>query len=511
MNQNMEQRAYCAMGAASGKELEGTFHVAGRREVDLALTEANSAYDQLRALPSDRRAEFLVSVASKLRQAGEAILVRCEAETALPLQSRLQGELERTCQVLEIFAGKVRSGELQDCRITAPLPNRQPRPRPDIRRMRIGIGPVVVIEASNFPLAFGVVGGDTASAWAGGCPVVAKAHPYHPGTSELAAAAVREAIKECGMPEGVFSLVHGGAETVKMLVLHPFTRGVAFTGSRRVGQSMRQVAASRERPLDELSLEMGSLNPMWICEDALRTRPRELAAGVFEAVTIGCGQYCTKPGNIFVPVSEGWEEFRSELAGRFIAAPLMTLLARPIADAYASASEQILSVDGARCIAAGGGADQPFGGAVKPLLYEVDFDHFRSAEILREEVFGPCVLLVKTDPNCFEEAVTLYQGELTGSLHGTQADWPRMPFLIQDLQRRVGRIVFNGYPPGVELCEAMNHSGPWPAALGRFTVVGPSAYERWQRLVTYQNAPMELLPPELQEANPLGLQRRREE
>lgn len=498
---------YSAVDPTTGATLPGTFRHASRGEIDAAMTAAVEAFDRVRTFPSTRRADLLERIAQELSSLKGQIVERAAQETGLPADTRLGGELDRACTVLRIFSDAVRRGYVQDVRVTSADPSRLPKPRADVRRMRVGIGPIVVIEASNFPLAFGVMGGDAGSAIAAGCPVVAKAHPFHPGTSELVAQAVQVAVKACGFPPGFFTLLHGGPEETIELVTHPFTRGVGFTGSRAAGMAIREAANKRSRPLDELSLEMGSLNPVFFFPGALASKGPELARAAVEAVLVGGGQFCTKPGHLFVPTGPAGDQFVQTLAAEFRKATGATLLAPQLSARYQQGCAALERLDGVARLACGADAESS-AAAAQPLLFEATLSAFMQQQEPRDEVFGPMSVVVRVPESQLLSAASMYEGELTATIHSVDSEADQVAPLAALLGGKVGRLLFAGFSPGVELCDGVNHGGPWPAALGRSTVVGTTSYERWLRPLCLQDMPPALLPPELQPDNPLGLSRR---
>lgn len=500
------QDGYQAWDPTTGGSLPGFFRHATEHEIHETVTAAHAAFQEVRGLSSVIRAELLERIADLLQREKAAIVERAAMETGLAPEARLAGELDRTCAVLGIFSGAIRRGELQDVRITSADPTRHPKPRADVRRMRVGIGPIVVIEASNFPLAFGVVGGDTASALAAGCPVIAKVHPFHPGTSELVGAVVAEALRDTALPTGLFSLVHGGPRETLELVRHPLTRGVGFTGSRAAGEAILRAVSERSRPLDELSLEMGSLNPVFLLPKALAASAGELARGLCDAILVGGGQFCTKPGHVYVPDGAEGDHFLTVLQSEFRNATSPILLSTDLSARYRAGCERLLSTPGVSVLAAGEPGAQ--GAAVQPILFGVRRETFLTSPGLRDEVFGPMSVVVRGGAESFASIAELYEGELTATIHGSAEEQDSMRRLSDILSPRVGRLLFRGFSPGVELCDGVNHGGPWPSALGRSTVVGTTSYERWLRPLCFQDMPDGLLPLELRSENPLGLVRR---
>ncbi len=501
-------RTFRAVNPATGETLEPDFHEAHPGEIDRALTAAAAAFATYRRFDGASRARFLETIAQEIEALGEALLERARAETGLP-PARLTGERGRTCAQLRLFAQVVRDGSWVDARIDPALPERQPLPRPDLRRLLQPLGPVVVFGSSNFPLAFSVAGGDTASAFAAGCPVAVKAHRAHPGTAELVGGAVRRAAAACGLPAGVFSLLHGGGATVGMaMVKHPATAAVGFTGSQAAGRALFDAAAARPRPIPVFA-EMSSLNPVFLLPGALRERGPAIAQGLLASFTLGVGQFCTKPGLVFALGGPETETFLTHFAGAVAAAPCGTMLTREIHAAFLEHRAQITAVDGVTPVAASlAGADAQRTESPASVA-RTTARTFLARRELATEAFGPFTLVVvaDTDDELLACAEAL-EGQLTATLHGTPADLAAARPLLELLETRAGRLVVNGFPTGVEVCPAMQHGGPYPATTDvRFTSVGTAALLRFARPVCYQGFADDLLPPALQRANPLGLLR----
>ena len=490
---------------ATGTPLEPIFHEAHPAEVNRAVDAAADAFTEYRRLTPEVRARFLDSIADEIEALGDALIERTTLETGLPA-ARIVGERGRTCAQLRLFAATVREGSWVDARIDTALPERTPVPRPDIRRMLKPIGPVVVFGASNFPLAFSTAGGDTASAFAAGCPVVVKAHPAHPGTGELVAGAIARAAAACGLPPGVFSFVHGGPETGAALVRHPATAAVGFTGSHAAGRALFDIASSRPDPIPVFA-EMSSVNPVLVLPGALKERGGAIAQGLFGSFTLGVGQFCTKPGLVFVVRGAEADAFVEELARIVRDAAPGTMLTAGIRDAFERGRAQMVGTEGVKVIAA---AEAPaeLGSAV-PSIAWTDAANFLARPSLANEVFGPFALVV----GCADTAEMLrciysLPGQLTATLHASDTDLATANELIEAAERRAGRVILNGFPTGVEVCPAMNHGGPYPATTDvRFTSVGTAAILRFARPVCYQNFSDDLLPAELKDANPYGILR----
>ncbi len=392
--------------------------------------------------------------------------------------------------------------------MTTPIPIANLRPRPDIRSMLRPLGPVVVFGASNFPLAFSVAGGDTASALAGGNPVIVKAHAAHPGTSELVGQMVREAVRECGMPEGVFSLLFGsGAQIGTALMKHPLVKAGGFTGSRAAGRILMDVAAARPEPIPFYA-EMSSTNPVFILPGALRERAESIATGLHTSFTLGAGQFCTKPGMVFLPQGDDAASFTDKLRQLVTASTPFHLLTRTIHSSYDSALAERNADTAVTLVAEAPRADRLAGFAVTSALFETDANAFLGSN-LDAEIFGPTTLLVRhsSRDQLLEIARTL-EGHLTATIHGTGQDLRDFADLVAILENKVGRLVFNGFPTGVEVSHAMVHGGPYPSTSdGRSTSVGTRAIFRFTRPVCYQGFPDEALPEELKDSNPMGIWR----
>jgi NADP-dependent aldehyde dehydrogenase len=493
-------------GDPRGGVLEPAFHPATPDEVDGAATLATAAFPRYRALTPDARADLLDAIAATLEGRADAIVERADLETALGAP-RLRGELGRTTGQLRMFAELLREGSWVDARIDPALPERTPLPRPDLRRMLIALGPVAVFGASNFPLAFSVAGGDTASALAAGCPVVVKAHPAHPGTSELVAGAILDAAAAQGMPDGVFSLLHGASPDVGLaLVRHPEIAAVGFTGSLRAGRALFDAAAARPVPIPVYA-EMGSINPLFILPKALERRGEAIAAGFHASLTLGGGQFCTNPGLVVAPAGEGVERFAQGVAERIAATPPAAMLTAAIGASYLEGIDRHAEVGGVGTVARVETADG--GGQGAAALLTTSAATFLDAPRLAEELFGPAALLVTGDSQ--EELLRVasgLEGQLTATIHGEPEEFEEYRELVAVLETRVGRLIYNGFPTGVEVGSAMHHGGPYPASTDvRSTSVGTAAIQRFARPICYQDAPQTLLPPELRDDNPRGVWR----
>ena len=473
-------------------------------DVDSAAAAAAGAFEGYRRVPADARAAFLDRIAMAI-EANDELIDAAHAETALPVP-RLTGERARTANQLRMFAALVREGSWVDARIDRALPARTPLPKPDIRRMLIPIGPVAVFGASNFPLAFSVAGGDTASALAAGCPVVVKAHPAHPATSDIAARAIVDAARSAGLPAGVFSLLQSTRNDIaRALVQHPQITAVGFTGSLRAGRALFDAAADRPEPIPVYA-EMGSVNPVFVLPGAVAERAAAIAAGLKDSVTMGVGQFCTNPGLTIGVGDERFDAFVQQLDGQMSAAPSGTMLTPAICRAYEAGIQRLRGLDGVSTTR----SSQTSGEAqALPALFVTDAGAFLRHREIGEEVFGPSTVVVRCGSREDLEAVaTQLEGQLTATIHGTAADLEEYAWLVSILERKAGRLLMNGFPTGVEVCPSMQHGGPYPATTdSRSTSVGTAAINRFARPVAYQNFPQSLLPPELQDANPRGIWR----
>src|ERR1700734_2326815 len=495
-----------AANPTTGERLQPGFIPATAEEVDLAVRLSDEAFAIYRNVSGRDRGAFLRAIAANIESIADDVIERATQETALP-KARLQREIARTCGQLPLFAQVAEEGSWVNARIDHSDPNRKPATKPDIRSMLRPLGPVVVFGASNFPLAFSVAGGDTASALAAGNPVIVKAHAAHPGTSELVGQMVRESVRECGLPEGVFSLLFGsGAQIGTALMKHPLVKAGGFTGSRTAGRALMDVAATRPEPIPFYA-EMSSTNPVFILSGALRERGETIAAGLHTSFTLGAGQFCTKPGMVFLPHGNDAARFTDKLRQMVAASAPFHLLTGAIHSSYDSALAQRKAGAGVTLVAEAPKAVQQ-GFAVNSALFETDADTFMGSQ-LDGEIFGPTTLLVRHSNR--DQTLLIaraLEGHLTATIHGTAQDLREFADLIAILEGKVGRLVFNGFPTGVEVCHAMVHGGPYPSTSdGRSTSVGTRAIFRFTRPVCYQGFPDEGLPQELKNENPLGIWR----
>jgi alpha-ketoglutaric semialdehyde dehydrogenase len=496
----------CAINPATGAEMEPPFHGGTAQDVTAACTLAEAAFNPYRAAPIEQRAQLLEAIAQGILDLGDTLIERVMAESALP-RPRLEGERARTAAQLRLFASLVREGRFLNAILDSAQPDRKPQPRPDLRAQKLPLGPVAVFGASNFPLAFSVAGGDTASALAAGCPVVAKSHPSHLGTSELVGRAIQKAVADCHLPEGVFSLLVGKGNAVgEALVLHPAIQAVGFTGSRRGGRALVALAAGRAVPIPVFA-EMSSINPVFVLPSALAQRAETIAQGFVDSVTLGTGQFCTKPGLAIGIASPAFDHFRTAAQSAIAAKSPTTMLNPGIHHAYCEGTTAWSADPNLRALSTPAEAT---GFTGQPMLFTTTAQHFLATPQLLEEVFGPAALLVEcANPGELIAIADHLNGQLTATLHLAEPDDTALArTLLPILERKAGRILCNGFPTGVEVTYAMVHGGPAPATSdSRATSVGAMAIERFLRPVCYQDLPVALLPEALQDANPLHLLR----
>ncbi len=499
------QETFRTSDPRDGKPTPWEFREATREETGRAAKLAASAFVHFRDLPGARRAAFLDAIASQLEAHSEDLVEVYTLESGLP-EGRARGELGRTTGQLRAFATLAREGSWCMARIDTALPDRSPVPRPDIRKFLSPIGPIAVFGASNFPFAFSTAGGDTASALAVGCPVVVKGHPLHAGTGEAVARCIQQAARETGMPEGVFShLQSGGISLGEQLVQHPAIRGVGFTGSRKAGLALFGLGQERREPIPVFA-EMGSINPVVVLPSALE-ESKGWAKAYAQSVTLGTGQFCTNPGLILGIGGPDWDRFVASLAREIREIPASCMLHKGMAENFRKLRREFLSRNGVAEVEAlqEAGEDAFVGGTVA----RVPGGAFCDNPSLQQEVFGPFTLTVAcADQEELLRAVRMLEGQLTASILGEPEEIGNQAGLLETLQNKVGRLLFNGVPTGVEVCPSMHHGGPYPATTdARFTSVGTDAVLRWVKPVSYQNAPPGLLPEALRDENPLGIWR----
>jgi NADP-dependent aldehyde dehydrogenase len=495
-----------AENPATGEQLAPDFSVATKADVDAACKLAWQAFHSYRNSSLAERAAFLAAIGNEIMALGDELLERGTAESGLP-RPRLMTERGRTVGQLRLFAEEVEAGGWLGLRIDQALPDREPLPRPDLRQRKIPLGPVAVFGASNFPLAFSVAGGDTASALAAGCPVVVKGHSAHPGTSDLVAQAVLAAAKATGMPDGVFSLLNSNLrDTGAALVAHPHIKAVGFTGSRAGGLALCRIANERPEPIPVYA-EMSSVNPVVLLPGALAERAGDLARGFVSSMTLGAGQFCTNPGLVFALESPALDEFLVAAGKALGEVAPATMLTSGIHGAYEAGLGKLERHAGVTTIARGAAANGRNCG--RGALFSVPADVLLSSPEIMDEVFGAASVVVRcNDEAALAGALQQIEGQLTATLHLNDADHALAGRLLPLLERKAGRLLANGWPTGVEVCHAMVHGGPFPATSdSRSTSVGTLAIERFLRPVCYQGLPPALLPPELR-GDAAGLPRR---
>lgn len=492
-----------SLDARTGEALPQAFAQATPEEVDAAAQAAEAAFAEYNVLAPQRRAQFLDAIADQLDALDDSFVATVCRETALPA-GRIQGERARTSNQMRLFATVLRRGDYLGARIDRAQPQRQPLPRPDLRQYRTGVGPVAVFGASNFPLAFSTAGGDTAAALAAGCPVVVKAHSGHMATAERVAEAIERAVVATGMPAGVFNMIYG-AGVGEALVRHPAIQAVGFTGSLKGGRALCELAAARPQPIPVFA-EMSSINPVLVLPAALQARGEQVARELAGSVVLGCGQFCTNPGLVIGIAGEAFSNFLAALGAQLADQPGQTMLNAGTLRSYAQGVQRLHQHPGVRHLA---GADQA-GDQAQAQLFQADVSLLLDGDaLLQEEVFGPATVAVAVaDEAELRRALQAVHGQLTATLIAEPQDLQRFAALVPLLQRKAGRLLVNGYPTGVEVCDAMVHGGPYPATSdARGTSVGTLAIDRFLRPVCYQDYPDALLPDALKNANPLGLQR----
>jgi len=487
--------------------LPGEFFVATEQEISEAISRATSAFQIYKKTSFEERAEFLDTIADEIMQLDE-LVQRAHLETGLP-EARITGERGRTAGQLKLFASLLREGSFVEAIIDTSLPDRKPLPRSDLRRMLHPIGPIAVFAASNFPLAFSTAGGDTASALASGCPVIVKAHSAHLGTNELVASAITNAAKKCRMPDGVFSsLIGEGSQLGQQLVKHPQIKAVGFTGSFRGGMALLKAAINeREEPIPVYA-EMSSINPVLVLPGKIRQELDAIVSQLSASITLGVGQFCTNPGMIYILKDENTENFVRKLSQALQQVLPATMLNQTICAAYYKERGQLLSTQGVETVLSGDGGKEDF--KASGSLAKTTAKNFAENSSLQNEVFGPSSLVVVCeDENELKTALQSLHGQLTASVMGNADELKHFQNCIDVLIARVGRMIYNGVPTGVEVSHAMMHGGPFPATTySHFTSVGTEAVKRFLRPVCYQDCPQEFLPDALKDENPLHIMRK---
>jgi NADP-dependent aldehyde dehydrogenase len=496
-----------ATNPATGEKMDPAFGGGGAAEVDRACALAAAAFDTYSNTAPEQRAAFLEACAQAIMDIGDELIERACAESGLP-RGRIEGERGRTVGQLRLFASVVREGSWIDARIDPAMPARQPMPRSDLRQRHVALGPVAVFGASNFPLAFSVGGGDTASALAAGCPVVVKAHSAHPGTSELVGRAIQKAVQQCGLPEGVFSLLFGNGGTLgSALVADPRIKAVGFTGSRSGGTALMKIAANRPEPIP-VHAEMSSINPVFLLPAAMAKRAEAIGKGFVGSLTMGAGQFCTNPGLVLGVEDDRLKTFLDASRAALESSGAQTMLTPGIFKAYQEGVSRLSTNNRVETVAEGQPGPGPYQG--RAALFTTTATHFAEDETLLEEVFGASSLVVRCpDVDTMLTVAERLEGQLTATILMEPEDLDFAKQLVPVLERKVGRILINGYPTGVEVGHAMVHGGPFPSTSdSRTTSVGSLAIRRFLRPVCYQDFPQDLLPESLRDGNPLGLWRR---
>ncbi len=487
-------------------ENEWIFHEATTKEIDAALFLATRAFESYKLISGKRKAEFLRAIAKEIDALDDYLIDVYVKESGLP-EGRAIGERGRTMGQLNAFADLLEEGSWVEATIDTAIPDREPLPRVDIRKMLVPLGPIAVFGASNFPFAFSTAGGDTASALAAGCPVIVKSHPMHAGTGELVASAVLKAADKTDMPNGIFSnLNSSGIDVGKHLVMHPDIKGVGFTGSTFAGTALYRMAAEREEPIPVFA-EMGSVNPVVALPSALLNEGAEWAKKYAGSIMLGAGQFCTNPGLILGLRGDSLDNFIESLGKEIEQLEPSCMLHPRIHENYEKGKLELSDQKGVDVVAEHAGRTEVNYASQKVL--KVAGSVFLKNPKLHQEVFGPFSVVVQCkDPDELVEVLKNLEGQLTGTVLGDSEELDTFSAIVSALQGKVGRIIFNGVPTGVEVCAAMQHGGPYPASSdSRFTSVGMSAIKRWVRPISFQNWPHELLPDALKDGNPLSINR----
>lgn len=495
------QQGVRAINPLTAEPLEPEYLGADSAQVNQAVDLAWQAFDDYRACSNEQRAKFLECIGDEILALGDSLVQRAMLETGLP-QARIEGERGRTVGQLKLFASVLRSGHYLDARIDPAMADRAPLPRADLRMQKIPLGPVAVFGASNFPLAFSVAGGDTASALAAGCPVVVKAHSAHPGTSELVGRAIQQAVKKCAMPEGVFSLLFDASISVGgALVSHPAIKAVGFTGSRSGGVALMNIAANRPEPIPVYA-EMSSINPVFVMPNKLAKQANQVASGFVASLAMGAGQFCTNPGLVVVLEAEGIESFLTQIAEDTQALTSQTMLTSGIYQAYCHGVEALVANPKVSLLAKGQKTEHE--NQCQAHVFVTDAKTFLADSRLENEIFGSTSLVIRCATLAEYRAIAEHiEGQLTITIQMDDGDIAAVQSLLPVFERKAGRLLCNGYPTGVEVCQAMVHGGPFPATSdSRSTSVGSAAIERFVRPVCYQDFPAELLPTSVKDDNP---------
>lgn len=501
---NLSENTFQAYNSAEMKMLDQKYYCASEEEVDQSVELANNAFSEYKNYSGDHKAKFLDAIADEIINLGDELIQTTMTESALP-EGRIIGERGRTVNQLKMFANLLRDGSWVEATIDTAIPDRAPIPKSDLRKFRQAIGPIAVFGASNFPLAFSTAGGDTASALASGSPVIVKSHPSHPGTGELVASAIIKAAEKTNIPHGVFSFLNdSGYKVGSQLVTHPGIKSVAFTGSLAGGKALFNLANNRIDPI-QVFAEMGSTNPVFILPEKMKENSESLATDLAGSITMGVGQFCTNPGLIITVENDSLDSFINTLSKIIQDSPAGKMLNKGIADNYLSKRNKMLEEKGIRIE----GNSEDKDGHGNPSVVSVKAETFLQNSDLHAEIFGPFSLIVKCK-NLTEmtSVAKCLEGQLTATFQAKTEELKNQKELVNLAKEKVGRLVFNGFPTGVEVCSSMQHGGPYPATTdSRFTSVGTDAIKRFTRPITFQDWPKELLPEELQNSNPLNIWR----
>jgi alpha-ketoglutaric semialdehyde dehydrogenase len=474
-------------------------------EMEHAVALADQAFSTYKHLSGKEKAVFLQAITYEILALGNELLDVYSLESGLP-KGRAEGERDRMIGQLNSFVAMLIEGSWVKATIDTAMPDRLPVPKEDLRKMMIPIGPIVVFGPSNFPFAFSTAGGDTASALAAGCPVIVKSHSMHLATGEMVASAIIKAAKKTNMPEGVFSNLIGGIPLGASLVKHPLVKGVGFTGSIKGGRALFDLAAQRPEPIPVFA-EMGSINPVVFLPEALKKNSSKWAAAYARSITQGTGQFCTNPGLMLAIKGESLNQFTSQLSQEMEKIAPSCMLHPSVKNDFTNSKNKIQSQSG---VSTAIEYKESIAANYAPqTILTVNGDTFLKNETLHQEVFGPFSIIVQCDDmEQLLDILNKLDGQLTGTIIAEATEIQAHSAVIEALQNKVGRIIFNGVPTGVEVCPAMIHGGPYPASTdSRFTAVGIHAVDRWVRPFSYQNWPDQLLPEALQNANPLGIRR----
>ncbi len=500
-------KSFKAFNPSTATSLPEDFYYATREEIDEILELSAKAFMAYKLKSGKEKAGFLEAIADEILALGDELIQRCVAESGLPVD-RITGERGRTIGQLKLFAELLKEGSWLNARIDTAIPDRQPIPKPDLRRIDIPIGSVLVFGASNFPLAFSTAGGDTASALAAGCPVIIKAHPSHPGTNDLISGAILKAAKKTGMPEGVFNMFYAANEETIRVVTHPAIKAVGFTGSRSGGMAIFKAAMERKDPIPVYA-EMSAINPVVVLPKAIEERSEALATGLAGSITLGVGQFCTNPGISFLLKSEATDSFLEVLAAKLKAAAPGTMLNQNICKSYKQGVDRLKAVEKVTVIAEAVTPADLDKTQAQPVLFAVEAHEFITNQDLKDEVFGPSALIVLCkDEKELHAALQSLDGQLTATIHAGTGETADLTALVNILTQKAGRVLFGGFPTGVEVSAAQHHGGPFPATSdARTTSVGTAAIDRFVRPVAYQNFPNQMLPEELKNENSLKIMR----